>query len=262
MPEPILVTGGTGRLGSRLVPRLATATDREIRLLTRSSRESTLATVRHVTGDLRTGEGLASAVDGVKTVVHCASDTKGDAEAAQHLVRALSQAGEKPHLVHISIVGVDQVSFGYFRSKHEAEQVVTGSGLPWTVLRVTQFYEFVLEGAEKAARYPFVPVPARFLVQPVDTRDVAARLTELALAEPAGRVPDLAGPEVFTADEMIRAYLRARGRRRPVLPLWMPGTAQIRSGALLPSSEAAGVVTGRRTWAEFLAEELQKDEDG
>lgn len=163
-----------------------------------------------MTGNLRTGEGLASAVDGVKTVMHCASDNKGDVQAAR---------------------------------------------------RVTQFYEFVLEGAQKASRLPIVPVPARFWVQPVDTRDVAVRLTELALAAPAGRVPDLAGPQVATADDMIRAYLRARGRRRPVLPVRMPGTAQIRSGALLPSSDgrAAGAVNGQRTWEEFLAQQLQTD---
>jgi uncharacterized protein YbjT (DUF2867 family) len=66
---------------------------------------------------------------------------------------------------------------------------VAGSGLPWTILRVTQFYDYCLTNARKLSRFPVAPVPAGFIVQPVDPRDVAARLAELALSEPAGRAP-------------------------------------------------------------------------
>ena len=95
------------------------------------------------------------------------------------------------HLVYISIVGVDQVSFGYMRSKLEAERIVAESGLPWTILRVTQFYDLILTGARTAQSLPLIPVPAGFLVQPIDPAEVAIRLVELALGEPVGRVPDM-----------------------------------------------------------------------
>ena len=79
------------------------------------------------------------------------------------------------------------------KAKLQAEQIVAESGLPWTILRVTQFYDYCLTNAQKLSRLPVVPVPAGFTVQPVDPHDVAGRLVELALAESAGRAPDMAG---------------------------------------------------------------------
>jgi uncharacterized protein YbjT (DUF2867 family) len=173
----------------------------------------------------------------------------------RNLVRAASALPRPPHLVFISIVGADRVSFGYIRSKLQAEQVITDSGLPWTTLRATQFYDLILSGAAKAAKLPVVPAPAGFPVQPVDAGEVAARLVQLVLGEPSGRVPDLGGPHVVTAAGLIRAYLQAIGRKRPVLRLWIPGTRAIRAGALLVQQPAQG--QGARTWEEFLATRLK-----
>jgi hypothetical protein len=89
-----------------------------------------------------------------------------------------------------------------------------------------------------------------FTVQPVDPRDVAARLVELALGEPAGRAPDMAGPQVSNWTDLIRAYLTASHRRRRVLPVRIPGTRAVRNGALLPPP---GHTVGSRTWDQFLA---------
>jgi uncharacterized protein YbjT (DUF2867 family) len=100
-----------------------------------------------------------------------------------------------------------------------------------------------------------VPVPAGFPTQPVDAGEVAARLAELTLGEPAGRVPDMAGPQVLSFADLVRGYLRASGRRRPVLPVWLPGLRRIRDGALIPEPSADTLI-GTRTWAEFLAGRL------
>ena len=135
------------------------------------------------------------------------------------------------HLVYISIVGSDAVSFGYYRSKVEAEGVIAGCGLPWTTLRTTQFFDLLLKGAKPMSRLPVIPVPAGFVVQPLDAADVAARLTDLALGEPAGRVPDMGGPEVLSFAEAIRTYLTATGKRRLVVPVLLPGTCAIRAAA-------------------------------
>ena len=252
---PILVTGGTGTLGQQVVSRLREA-GREVRVLSRRSRTGHDGLVL-ATGDLATGEGLAAAVRGVGTVVHCASNRKGDAEATRNLVRAAAQEnsseGGPPHLVYISIVGVDRFPRGYFKTKLEAEGVIADSALPWTTLRATQFYELIAKGASRLARLPVIPVPAGFVVQPVDSGEVAVRLAELALGEPRGRVRDMAGPQILSFADLIRVYLRATGRRpRPVIPVWTPGIGPIRAGALCPQ-QGAEATLGRRTWPDFLA---------
>jgi len=248
---PILVTGGTGTLGRQVVSPLQEA-GRGVRVLSRHGRSSQDG-LAFVTGDLASGEGLPAAVQGAGTIVHCASNRKGDAEATRNLVRAAAQT-ESPHLVYISIVGVDRFPRGYFKTKLEAESVIADSGLPWTTLRATQFYELILKGASRLAKLPVIPVPAGFVVQPVDSGEVAARLADLALGEPRGRVPDMAGPQVLSFADVIRMYLRATGRRpRPVMPVWTPGIGPVRVGALCPQP-GTGATLGHRSWLGFLAE--------
>ncbi len=258
--QPILVTGGTGTLGRLVVPRLREA-GLTVRVLSRSSREGGDG-IEFVTGDLATGQGIDAAVAGTQVIVHCAGTSKGDEDKAVHLVRAAAQAGIR-HLVYISVVGADRIPvvsrldrtmFGYFASKYAAERVVANSGLPWTTLRATQFFDLLLTVAEQMARLPAVPLPAGFRFQPVDTGEVADRLAELALGDPAGLMPDLAGPKVYTTEELLHAYLVATYRRRPIVPVWLPGRAAraIRGGANL----APLGTMGRRTWEQFLAERL------
>jgi uncharacterized protein YbjT (DUF2867 family) len=246
---PILVTGGTGTLGQQVVSRLQEAS-REVRVLSRRRRGSQDGPA-FVTGDLATGEGLLAAVQGAGTIVHCASNRKGDAEATRNLVRAAAQTGTG-HLVYISIVGVDRFPRGYFKSKLEAEGVIAGSGLPWTILRATQFYELIFKGAVRLAKLPVIPVPAGFVVQPVDSGEVATRLTELTLGKAGGRVPDMAGPQILSFADLIRTYLQVSGRRpRPVVPIWTPGIGPIRAGAMYPQ-QGTEATLGHRTWPEFL----------
>jgi uncharacterized protein YbjT (DUF2867 family) len=167
------------------------------------------------------------------------------------------------HLVYISVVGVgripvvsriDRAMFGYFASKVAAERVVADSGLPWTTLRATQFYDLFLKMAQQMAKLPVMPVPAGFQFQPVDTGEVAARLVELALGTPTGLAPDMAGPRVYGMAELLRGYLRARSKHRPIVPIRFPGKAAraVRAGANLAPDRAVG----RRTWEDFLAERL------
>jgi len=148
----------------------------------------------------------------------------------------------------------DRVMFGYLADKLAAEQAIAGSGVPWTTLRATQFHDGMLVVMQAAAKLPVLPVFAGFRFQPVDAREVADRLVELALGEPAGLVPDFAGPEIHSMAALARDYLRAAGKHRPVLPVRVPGRAAraYRDGANLAPERAVGT----RTWAEFLAERL------
>jgi uncharacterized protein YbjT (DUF2867 family) len=259
--SPLLVTGGTGTLGRLVVPRLREAR-RQVRVLSRRRHESGDG-IEFMIGDLATGEGLEGAVEGVETIVHCAGSAKGDEDKTRNLVRAASRAGAQ-HLVYVSVVGaeripvvsgVDRTMFGYFASKRAAEKVVADSGLPWTMLRATQFHDLMLMVARQLAKLPVIPVPAGFRFQPVDAAEVAARLVELSLGKPSGLVPDVAGPRVYGAAELLRGYLRASHRHRLILPVRLPGKAAraIRAGANLSPGPAAG----HRTWEDFLTERLR-----
>jgi uncharacterized protein YbjT (DUF2867 family) len=126
-------------------------------------------------------------------------------------------------------------------------------------LRGTQFYELILMGARSITKLPVVPVPAGMRFQPIDTADVADAMARLALGDPAGRVPDIGGPQAMTFADLIRTYLRAIRRRRPIMQIPMPGmfARAIRNGALLvPADATPERAAGRRTWEEFLAERL------
>jgi uncharacterized protein YbjT (DUF2867 family) len=257
MASPILVTGGTGTLGRLVVPRLRDAGG-EVRVLSRHRRDGGDG-IELARGDLATGEGIDAAVAGTEIVVHLAGSAKGDEVKAAHLVEAAARAGVR-HLVFISVVGadripvtsaVDRAMFGYFAAKRAAEQLVADSGLPWTTLRATQFHDLTLLTIQQLARLPVVPVPAGWRVQPVDAGEVAARLVELALGAPAGLVADLGGPRIYELADLVRGYLRAQGRHRPILPVRLPGRAAraYRAGANLAPERAVG----RRTWEDYLA---------
>jgi uncharacterized protein YbjT (DUF2867 family) len=260
MTSRILVTGGTGTLGRLVVPRLRDAGS-DVRVLSRHAHEQ-LDGVEYLTGDLLTGEGVAAAVDGADVIVHLAGSNKGDDEATSNLVRAASRAG-RPHIVYISVVGadripvvsrVDRTMFGYFAAKRGAERAIEESGLPWTTLRAAQFHDLTLITAKQMAKLPVLPVPAGFRFQPVEADEVAARIVELALGEPAGLVPDIAGPRAYKMGDLLRDYLRAAGKRRLMMPMPVPGkaAAAIRAGANLAPDRAVG----KRTWEEFLADRV------
>ncbi|WP_042420515.1 SDR family oxidoreductase [Streptacidiphilus anmyonensis] len=243
--DRIVVTGGTGVLGRAVVARLSTE-GRAVRVVSRRPRPGSGAEAYEwATADLRSGVGAVEALRGARAVVHCASGfRRGEEEAlARTVVAAAREAETPPHLVYVSIVGVDRIPFGYYQAKLAAEQVFAASGLPYTVQRATQFHDLLRALFAFSAKAPLAPVPAlRF--QPIDVRDVAARLGELALAAPVdGRAPDIGGPRVRDARELARVYLLATGRgRRPLLPVAVPGRVfgAFRAGGNLVPGEPYG----------------------
>ncbi len=250
--DSVLVTGGTGLLGRRVVRALA-ADGHPVRILSRSAAAPPVPGAGVFVADLRTGAGLAEAVAGASAIVHCATDPRNsravDVEGTERLLDAAGSAG-RPHVVSVSIVGIDRIPTGYYRSKLAAEQAVVRSGLPWTVLRTTQFHPFVLQLLDRLTALPVVPVPRGWRVQPVDVDEVARRLAGAVASGPAGRLPDLGGPEVLSVVDLVRDHLRGTPRRRPVLELPVPGAAAaaLRAGAnLVPGNPGGG-----RTWREFL----------
>jgi uncharacterized protein YbjT (DUF2867 family) len=233
----ILVTGGTGTLG-RLVAERLRADGHEVRVLSRHSRPYAV--------DLREGgPALDAALDGVDTVVHCASTpTGGDVEAVGH-----RRAGAG-HLVLVSIVGVDRVPLPYYRTKLAVERHVERSGLGWTILRATQFHDLLDRLFRVSAKLPVLVVPAGVCDQPVEAAEVADRLAELAVGAPAGRVPDLGGPEVRDFPALAAAWLKATGKRRGIVRLPLAGRTYraFRAGGHLTPGHALG----KGTFEEWL----------
>jgi uncharacterized protein YbjT (DUF2867 family) len=258
MTASILVTGGTGTLGRPVAQRLRDA-GASVTVLSRHPRETTEG-IRYTAGDLSTGEGIEAAAAGAEVIVHCAGSSKGDELKTRTLVSAAKDAR---HIVLISVVGADRIPqvsaidralFGYFGMKLATEQVVEQSGIGWTTLRATQFHDLILVVARALARLPVIPAPTGSRFQPVDATEVAQRMAELALGEPSGLVPDLAGPKIYTVAELVHSYLSAAGKRRPLVPVHIPGQAAtaIRAGANLAPDRAVG----KRTWEEFLADRI------
>ncbi len=246
----VLVTGGTGELGRAVVGRLL-AEEAEVRVLSRREHPHVPPGVDVVQGDLVSGAGVAEAVAGVAIIVHCASNGRrsGDVEGTRRLVGAAAEAGVA-HLAYISIVGVDRNPFAYYRAKLEAEGIVAAGRVPWTILRATQFHGLLWRVLRAQGRLPALLVPRGFRFQPIDSGEVATRLVDLALGGPAGRAPDMGGPEARTAEDVALAYLAATGQRRPLLRVPVPGTVgrAFRAGAQLAPGHADGTIT----WEEFL----------
>lgn len=239
----VAVAGGTGSVGRHVVAALERRGHEPV-VLARS------------TGvDLRTGRGLDAALTGAEVVVDVTNVTSqsrrravaGLTRMTGNLLAAEQRAGVRAHVL-LSIVGTDRVPLGYYRGKLAQERLVLDGPIPATVLRTTQFHEFV-ERVVGMVPGPVALVP-RARIQPVAAREVAEALVDLVEDEPSGRVQDLAGPQVHDAVDLARRMTRARGGRRLIVPVRLPGPwgHAVRSG-LLPDRRARH---SRQTFREWL----------
>lgn len=263
-----LVTGATGTLGSKLLPRLQEA-GHDVVGASRSPPEEgpergrtpdgagdALGDLDWVELDLATGIGIESAVEDVDVIVHAASNATGnheavDARGTERLVDAAADAGVS-NLVYVSIVGIDEIPYSYYEHKLAAERAVENGDVPETIVRATQFHEFVDEVLGTLSWLPVLPAMTKFRVQPIAAGEVADAVVEHATEDAAGRVPELGGPEVRTGRELAEAYRSARGLRRPVVPLPLPGAvaAAFKAGEATTPERAVGT----QTWEGWLAE--------
>ena len=257
----VLVTGGTGNLGREVVSRLVARRQR-VRILSHRASPSVPPDVEVIAGDLVSGIGLREAVAGVDAIIHCASAPNDsplvDVEGTRALLQAAGASGSgSPHFVYISIVGIERSSFPYYTSKRETEMIIEQEGLPWSIVRATQFHDFVLWLMRSfgADTLPVVPVAGGMRFQSIDIGEVADRLVELAGQGPVGHAPDMGGPQIRTIEEMTEAYLRIRGRKAIVRSEARASQVQpgdmfdaFRSGINLVPDHAVGTIT----WEAFL----------
>jgi uncharacterized protein YbjT (DUF2867 family) len=207
----ILVAGGNGLIGKKLAGILA------------GDGHEVVPASRSTGVDLLTGDGLEALISGTQVVVDVLNSPSFEdgpvmeffTTTSRNLLAAASEAGIT-HYVALSVVGVDRISSGYFRAKLAQEQLIEASGLPYTIVRATQFFEFAaaigqFSMVNDEARLP--PAPT----QPIAADDVAACLASVATAQPANAVVELAGPERIPLDELARRGLAAVGDSRKVV---------------------------------------------
>ena len=242
----VVVTGGAGDLGARVVAQIL---DR--------GHEAVPAS-RRVGVDLTTGDGLEAVLSGADAVVHCADDpSQGDAVTVYGTRRlADAAAAHGLHLVHISIVGIDNHPLAYYRRKLRAEQGIAAAGGPATVLRATQFHSLAAFFARSLTKGPITFVVGEMAFQPVDTDHVAARLADIALGpRPTAhvRARDLAGPDVLTVPELA-TLVRAHRDGSPPHVVHLPSVGRVMKAFAARANvpEAGTAETGGRTFADWL----------
>lgn len=174
--------------------------------------------------------------------MHCATTRFRDLRQTETLIEAAERAAVE-HVVFVSIVGVDEIPYGYYRDKVASEQALIASDLGLTILRATQFHDFVAGFLRAQRRLPLLLVP-ELPVQPITVEEVAARLVEIAGGPPLGRAEDIGGPEVLPMLTAARQWQRAHGTRRRMLRSpcpagWAPLSAPVVTRPACPATAAA-----------------------
>jgi uncharacterized protein YbjT (DUF2867 family) len=240
----IVVIGGTGLIGSKTVAILR----QRGHDVAAASPKSGINTI--------TGEGLKGAMAGAQVVVDLANSPSFEDKAVleffevsgRNLIAAETAAGVRHH-VALSIVGIDRTDNGYFRAKVAQEKLIEASGIPYTIIRSTQFLEFLGAIADSSADGKIVRIsPALF--QPIAADDVAAIVADVALVAPRNGIVEIAGPERAPFNEIVARYLQAVGDRREVVrdpaAKYFGGPVEERS--LVPLGEARLGRIGLQDW--------------
>jgi uncharacterized protein YbjT (DUF2867 family) len=245
----IAVAGGTGTVGKYVV-LAAEQAGHQVSVLSRRAGV-----------DVRTGDGLDAALEGVDVVVDATnpSTTNGQKATAfftevSRRLQAVGAAQKVSRLVTVSIVGIDRVPrFGYYRAKLAQEAAALDGQVPVTIVRATQFHEFPAQILARAHLGPLGMMP-RMRVQSIAARTVGEVVVEAATTPPPGTTIEIAGPEPADLVDLARAVVSRRHRRMAVLPVRVPGQAgqAMRTGALLPG---AGVRLAGPRFDEWLAGE-------
>jgi uncharacterized protein YbjT (DUF2867 family) len=207
----IVVIGGSGLIGSKLVEKLREAGHDPLP----ASPDSGVDTI--------SGEGLQGALEGAQVVVDVSNAPMWDDDAvmdffrtSSHNLLAAETAAGVSHHVALSVVGTDRLQdSGYFRAKLAQEEAITAASVPHTILRATQFFEFIGRIADSSTEGDTVHLPP-VLIQPEAADDVAAALADVAVSPPVNGIVELAGPETFRFDELVRRVLLAENDPRRV----------------------------------------------
>ncbi|MFD4791117.1 SDR family oxidoreductase [Streptomyces sp. NPDC058459] len=244
----IVVAGATGTLGKHVADAVRTAGHEAVAISRASG------------SDLVTGSGLTETLRGADAVIDASATSSTSARKSvaffttvtRNLLAAEREAGV-PHHVAISIIGAARINANYYAGKAAQEEILRSYSGGWSMLRTSQFHEFVRQILTAGKVGPVQVVP-KMLSQPVAAREVAGELVTLATGRPQGLVPDFAGPRRELMADLVRRYLATTGVSRPVLQVPLPGAfgRGMRDGTLLPEP---GTRAGRQTFGAWLADQ-------
>lgn len=254
----IVVIGGTGLIGSKVVEKL------------KQKGHEAIAAAPNTGVDTITGEGLKEVMAGAQVVIDLANSPSFEDKAVldffetsgRNLLAAEAAAGVRRH-VALSIVGIDRSDNGYFRAKVVQEKLIETSGIPYTIIRSTQFLEFLGAIADSGAAGNTIRISPG-LFQPIAAEDVAAIVADVALAAPRNGVIEIAGPERAPFDEIIARYLKAVGDQRVVVrdPEARYWGGRVEERSLVPLGEARLGRIGLDEWLRGSPSHLGAEFDG
>lgn len=243
----IVVIGGTGLIGSKVVEKL------------KQQGHAAIAAAPNTGVDTITGAGLAEALDGAEVVVDLSNSPSFEDQAAMDFfqtagrnIAAAEKAAGVGHHVALSVVGTDRLqASGYFRAKLAQEALIRESGIPYTLIHATQFFEFLRGIAASATEGPTVRLP-HALFQPIAAQDVAAAVAEAAIGAPTNGLHEIAGPEAFPMDTLVARVLDHDGDTRTVIadPEAQYFGLRLDDGSLMPAADARLGATSFAWWLE------------
>ncbi|MGV8093151.1 MAG: SDR family oxidoreductase [Mangrovibacterium sp.] len=252
--KKVLITGGTGTLGREIINQL-TRNDFQISVLSSKDKPELPKTVEVLKGDLTDPASLPNAISEAEVILHCASNPMNpkvvDVTGTRNLIKAIKPNRLK-HFIYISIVGVDQSDYPYYQAKYEVEKMIIASGLPYSILRATQFHDLVLHRlivpADQSNNLQIV-IPANMRFQSIDIREVTGKIKELLDHGPVNSTISIGGPEIFTLEEMTQIYLNVFGKQKKIkCNPEDQSFASFKSGINLCSDQRYGQIT----WEEYL----------
>ncbi len=245
----ILLTGATGTVGQQVIKALATETSIVVRLMSRRAtgpagsgalQPDSRVSLRRLSGygapggraqesasfflpsaswvqaDLKSGAGLSEAVRTIDVIIHCAGGTRRLLHAAR--------AAKVSHIVYISIVGCDRIPLFYYQQKVAEEEAIKTSGIPFSILRATQFHALIDTFLRASSLLPWITLlPTDWRFQSIAEHEVGRHMAELALASPTGAIQEMGGPRVLSLGEMAHRWFELRQMRRVIIPYWIAG---------------------------------------
>lgn len=216
----ILITGATGLLGKAVCS-----------VLLKRGIQYTVATHRKpienemVYLDLASMEGMDSASLNKPIILHLASDKKhpeNDFYGTKRLLHQIVEQGYNPHFIYISIVGIDQLPITYFKRKFQVEEEIKKSGVSYSILRTTQFHNFIDQILKQSLKFRLSILPKKILVQPIDVTVVAEKLINMCFEQPSNHIESIGGQEVLSLGEMVDFWLGVKNKHKTVMnmPVW------------------------------------------
>jgi uncharacterized protein YbjT (DUF2867 family) len=219
--KSVLITGGTGTLGQEISKQLIKK-GYVVNILSSREKPDIASFTNIIQGDLTDTPSLKKVVESAEIIIHCASNPKNaqavDIEGTKNLLSLLDSNTCK-HFVYVSIAGVDKSDYPYYQTKYAVEKLIEASGVPYSILRATQFHDLVLcriiQVFDQGIGKP-LQIPANMRFQSIDKTDVATVIVKLVKGQPNNTVLTIGGPEVLTFEAMIQTYFAQSGRNEEI----------------------------------------------